>query len=92
MPFIYVSEWVAGRFDCGCTYKLVFKGYTENFNEGNLNNFNDDDEERAMDSTNCFYLTNTVNIQQWEGKSWQKVSNSSLRENFFFIILFFFSY
>lgn len=56
-PHIYASEWVAGRFDFGCTYKLVLRGYIEI-----------DDEPYPI-----FAAENTFSVEQWLGKKWEKV-------------------
>lgn len=70
MPHIYVSEWVAGRFDCGCMYKLVFKGYHQDYN-ARLESFIDGEEEGSLRP--LFYLTSTTVIEQWQGRRWEKV-------------------
>lgn len=59
-PTIYMSEWVAGRFDCGCIYylsgQLLYKGETK-----------------------CERISEEFRVEQWQGKSWSKVRDFSLR-------------
>lgn len=70
MPHIYASEWVAGRWDCGCRYKLVFEGFGDDFDE----NYWKHHREEEIEFNPHFYLTDTVQVEQWEGKAWQKVN------------------
>uniref|UniRef100_V5GSZ5 F-box only protein n=1 Tax=Anoplophora glabripennis TaxID=217634 RepID=V5GSZ5_ANOGL len=70
-PHIYASEWVTGRFDCGCTYRLVLKGYKESFNEEELDDFSDEEDESNTNA--LFYLATGTNVEQWQGRQWEKV-------------------
>ncbi|KAJ8932896.1 hypothetical protein NQ314_014377 [Rhamnusium bicolor] len=68
MPHIYVSEWVAGRFDCGCMYKLGIRGYSEEYSEDmSLDSIADSPEGSSL--MPLFYMTKKIVIEQWEGKN-----------------------
>ncbi|KAJ8970261.1 hypothetical protein NQ317_018124 [Molorchus minor] len=69
MPHIYASEWVAGRFDCGCVYKLSIKGFANNSRDLD----SDDTSDDLAAITPTFHVTKTIVIKQWKGKEWQKV-------------------
>lgn len=73
-PHIYVSEWMAGRFDCGCRYQLGILGYGDNF---------DKDLEEAENLSNLqnisaiehfFHKNKEVFVEQWQGRVWKKVN------------------
>ncbi|CAH1981337.1 unnamed protein product [Acanthoscelides obtectus] len=69
MPHIYVSEWMAGRFDCGCVYKLGIRGYNDQY-------YNYTYEELQSEDTRLrplFQMSKKVLIDQWQGRAWQKV-------------------
>ncbi|KAJ8939456.1 hypothetical protein NQ318_023082 [Aromia moschata] len=63
-PHIYVIEWAAGRYDCGCRYQLGIRGYEE---DGIVDMDFDDGSIIPL-----FYITKEMVVQQWEGKKWEK--------------------
>ncbi|CAG9859983.1 unnamed protein product [Phyllotreta striolata] len=68
-PQIAASEWVAARFDCGCEYKLTFRGFGPNYLPKEPNEYVDEEEiEDAL-----FEKHKSVRFEQWAGKSWEKV-------------------
>ncbi|XP_028154422.1 F-box only protein 6 [Diabrotica virgifera virgifera] len=79
-PHIYVSEWYAGRFDCGCEYKLTIKGLAS---ESMQKPMEDEDLEIEYDRMEyhrtegdeivLFSLLKPAIIPQWEGKEWNKM-------------------
>ncbi|KAJ8922010.1 hypothetical protein NQ315_008649 [Exocentrus adspersus] len=70
-PHIYASEWVAGRFDCGCLYKMVLKGYKDNYDVlAQLNPYIEDVDEITSPD---FMLATTMEVEQWQGRKWEKV-------------------
>ena len=72
MPHIYVSEWAAGRFDCGCIYKLnikLCKG--ESVDDKNLQS---DDTVEIPPLVPLLDRSKNLVIKQWQGKAWEKVS------------------
>nr|XP_023022304.1 F-box only protein 6-like [Leptinotarsa decemlineata] len=75
MPHLYVSEWMAGRFDCGCTYTLGVQGHSEKcydiLNPDESMELLSESENSRID--NCFKSNRTETIAQWQGREWQKV-------------------
>lgn len=73
-PHIYVSEWTAGRFDCGCRYKLAILGFGNNYNR---------DLEFALRKSrlpdisaikHSFHKKLEETVEQWQGGAWKKVN------------------
>lgn len=63
-PHIYASEWVAGRFDCGCMYNLVLTGFKAVPVPVKDVDFN---EHVAFNETTGY------TVEQWMGQKWEKV-------------------
>lgn len=71
-PHIYISEWMAGRFDCGCRYQLGILGFGKNY-------------DREIEATTrmlsytvkpLFHKTKEETVEQWQGRAWKKVNCS----------------
>nr|CAH7759333.1 unnamed protein product [Callosobruchus chinensis]CAH7761829.1 unnamed protein product [Callosobruchus chinensis] len=69
MPHIYVSEWMAGRFDCGCVYKLGIRGYNNQYDEHTYEELQSEEPSLMP----LFQMSKKVLIDQWQGRAWQKV-------------------
>lgn len=72
-PHIYVSEWMAGRFDCGCVYQLGIRGYGERYGkewQAARKNSSTPDIDLI---TPLFHKTKQEKVEQWRGKAWKKV-------------------
>lgn len=58
-PPLHVSEWYAGRFDCGCVYNLHIELVNE---KGEVDSKNGEVQIERR-------------VEQWEGHEWQQVSH-----------------
>lgn len=72
-PAIYASEWVAGRFDCGCVYKLFISGYDKKFDEEMLHEETDDYEGEFPIIQPIFKEKQKLTFGAGEGTKWTKV-------------------
>ncbi|KAG5900532.1 F-box only protein 6 [Gonioctena quinquepunctata] len=71
MPHIYISEWVAGRFDCGSRYKLGIRGCGEEYTKGDVFSLYGSDDSPEIIAE--FQKSEEVFVEQWKGKEWKKV-------------------
>lgn len=71
---------MAGRFDCGCTYRLAISGYNDKFKENLYCHRCDSDFDYESDSDGdgiimspLFHKEKVERVAQWEGHAWKKV-------------------
>lgn len=75
-PHIYVSEWMAARFDCGCSYNLFCKLYGRDEPvKGRVKVIQDDSSDDEIEVQEPMHVEGReMRIEQWAGSTWQKVS------------------
>lgn len=73
-PHIYVSEWMAGRFDCGCRYQLGILGYGDTFDRDLVEAENSSNLYKISSIEHFFHKTKEETVEQWQGKAWKKVN------------------
>lgn len=71
-PHIYLSEWVSGRFDCGCVYTLWCKLYADELPKTSTKKVRRHFETEHWNMP-MHVQTAELRVQQWEGKEWSKV-------------------
>ncbi|RZC35566.1 F-box only protein 6 [Asbolus verrucosus] len=79
-PHMYLSEWAAGRFDCGCTYILQCKLYGKKLpEEPSPQTFRRKGRDYSevslgIDSEKVLHIQRTgTRVEQWAGSTWSKV-------------------
>ncbi|XP_064212417.1 F-box only protein 6 [Tribolium castaneum] len=77
-PHIYLSEWVAARFDCGSVYHLICKLYghkqdkTKTRSRRTDGDSSDDTEEEETEQP-LHIEQKELRVEQWAGSTWSKV-------------------